>query len=142
MAQNRYRNWKEEDFQDYCEKHHKGRSRGQVKKEEQKIYLAMWRRNILGKVFPPKNCDNQNPKPKGKLGRPGPYLNFSLEDFQNLCNQKYLGKGRTEIFHENRKFYDAVLRRKWSDKVFPPKRSTGQKIIKKSLVSIIQEIPL
>ena len=106
-----YKAWKIKDFKEYYNKNHQGKTIGQIKKEDQKFYFAIYRREYLKGIFPRKKRF---------------WKNFSLDDFKNYYEENYKGKNRFEIAKKDNGFYEIIRKKGFLAEVFSPgKTSSG-----------------
>ena len=116
---NEIRNWKGfelEDFQNYYKKHYEGMSRNEVYKKDSGFYQKVIEKRLCDKIFP---------KKKSGTVRLGKFTNFSLEDLQNYYLEHYKGICRGRVSQEDPSFYQFIRKKKFLERVFPEKKSSG-----------------
>jgi len=101
------------ELQDFYRQNHKGKTRLEIQKKAPGFYSEVRNRSSLDEVLPE---DKRGQDLKS-------YKGWELEDFQNYYKENHNGKSRSEVEKEDNSFYFAVLRRKFTGDVFPPKQS-------------------
>jgi len=98
-----------DDFRNYYQMFHEGKSRGEVKESDPNFYDALRGRKTLP---PRKLVDKVLPESKRK-----DWGSMNLKEFKAYYKKNHEGKSRGEVAESDIRFYNALLRRKLIDKV-------------------------